>query len=141
MPAAAAAPSAGSGTPAATAASESWTVAIEAPEGGCRKGQAANARIHVAARGGYHVNPDYPMAFRPAADATVDFAGDRVPLAVSTRTPCEGQKEACSLTAMLPFVARAQEQGRVAGTLAFSVCSADRCLIEKVPLALAIALK
>ena len=120
---------------------EFWAVALEAP-GFLRAGQPSEARLRVTARGGYHVNEEYPMSFRPADGATAALVGERVTLAARGRGPCgAGVEGACDVTAALPFVPEAPGQVRLAGTLAFSVCTAERCLIEKVPLAISAAVR
>jgi hypothetical protein len=93
--------------------------------------------VRIAARAGMHVNEEYPTSFRPAADATAGLAGDRVPLdQVIERVPCTGDAaSACEVILALPIVPPVSGDLRVSGTLAFSVCSAERCLIEKVTLA------
>jgi hypothetical protein len=118
----------------ARAEGEFWAVALEAPAS-LRAGEPAEARVRVAARGGYKVNEEYPMSFRPAADASPGFPGERVALAARDRTACGGGAGACEVTAPLPFVPAAAGEVRLAGTVAFSVCTAERCLIEKVSLA------
>jgi hypothetical protein len=116
-------------------------VALEAP-GPVRAGEPAEAWLRVTARGGYHVNEEYPMSFRPAGDATAGLGGDRVALQARTRAPCGGEGGgACEVTAPLPFVPPAPGEARLSGTLAFSVCTAERCLIEKVPLATPVAVR
>jgi hypothetical protein len=101
-----------------------------------RPGEAAAARVRIAARGGYHVNLDYPAAFVPAPDATADFPSARVRLEPLEKIACvEHPSDTCTLTAAVPLTPRPGAPVRVAGTLAFSVCTADRCLIEKAPLA------
>jgi hypothetical protein len=103
--------------------------------------EATHARVHIEARAGYHVNADYPLAFAPAegpADRTsADFASHRVPLAPGMREACAGTgHDACTVDVLLPFTPRAGEELRVSGKVLFSVCSKDRCLIEKVPIEL-----
>lgn len=96
--------------------------------------------LQLTARAGYHVNLDYPMAFAPSPDATAVFAGARVPLRPVSTAPCQGDgKDVCSVSLVLPYAPPADGPARVAGVFAFSVCSAERCLIQKVPLSLAAA--
>jgi hypothetical protein len=112
---------------------DGWSVSLAPPTS--RTGKPSTVSVQVNSRGGYHVNLDYPMAFRPSADSTVSFAGAHIALHPTSTLPCEGRpKESCSVTLDLPFVAPAAGEARLGGTLAFSVCSAERCLIEKVAL-------
>jgi len=119
---------------------DAFEVWLEAP-GGIRAGDAAIARVVVKARGSYHVNREYPMSFRPAPAATATFQGEKVALGEGAdRTPCaDPPGEACTVSAPLRFTAREAGEARVAGTVAFSVCNPERCLIEKVPLSATVA--
>ncbi len=112
-----------------------WRVEISAPETP-GPGAAGTARVTVTALPPYHVNRDYPMSFRPDAASTATFAGPRVALGEgATRTPCaEAPAESCTVAAPLPYTAPRTGPVVLAGTVAFSVCNPDRCLIEKVPL-------
>jgi len=112
-----------------------WVAALEVP-GRLRAEAPSRGLVRIAARGGMHVNEEYPTSFRPAPDATASFAGDRVALSdVVERVRCDGgEPSACEVTYALPFVPRGAGDVRVSGTLAFSVCNAERCLIEKVAL-------
>src|SRR5206468_6045811 len=94
----------------------------------------------IVARAGYHVNLEYPTVFRPVDSPGVDFGKERISLSETlARTPCtDHPDDACAVSSSLAFTARAKGRVRVAGTLAFSVCNPERCLIEKVPLSLAI---
>jgi hypothetical protein len=109
-------------------------VALELP-GPLRAGAPASARLRVVARAGHHVNLEYPAAFRPDDRSTVRFAGPRVALDGTERRPCVGRPaETCEMTWGLPFTPGAAPP-RLSGTALFSVCTADRCLIERVVLA------
>lgn len=136
--------SAGPASPpvAATASSASgapsdvpYEVALLAPAS-TRAGEVATARVVLRARGGFHVNRDYPMAFRPDASSVAAFGAERVALGEGAeRTPCVAEPaEACAVTAPLPFTLRDPGEARLAGTAAFSVCTKELCRIEKVPL-------
>jgi len=96
--------------------------------------------LRVEARAGYHVNLEYPMAFLPSQEATAKFPSARMPLRPARTMPCPHDgKEVCAATLELPYARPPAGATRVAGTLAFSVCSAEKCLIQKVPLSLAVA--
>ena len=119
---------------------EAFLVELE-PPATARAGEAATARVVVTARGPYHVNRDYPMAFRPDAASTARFAGERVALGEgAVRTACRDfPGEDCTVSAPLAFTASSSGETRLSGTVAFSVCNPDRCLIEKVPLSAPVA--
>ena len=103
-------------------------------------GRAATARVVVTARGPYHVNRDYPTSFRVDRESTGVFPAEKVALGErAERTPCKDfPGEACTLSAPLGFRAAASGETRIAGVVAFSVCNPDRCLIEKVPVAVVV---
>ena len=93
--------------------------------------------LTLTARPPLHLNPDYPAAFRPDPGG-VAFAADRVPLAQEQKTPCAARAEdTCESTSTLAFTGGASGQ-RVSGTVQFSVCEPEKCLIEKVKVASAI---
>jgi hypothetical protein len=125
--------------PADRAAGEAFEVALVAPPA-VRAGARGTARVVLSARGPYHVNRDYPASFRPGAASTAIFPGARVALGDGAeRTPCRDfPGEACTVSLPLPFTAAASGETRIAGVVAFSVCNPDRCLIEKVPLAVSV---
>lgn len=112
-----------------------WAVSLAAP-GEVRPGVAAPARLSIRGKDGFHVNADYPASFRPA-DAALFPGGARIALAERmVREPCpDDPAHACAAEAEVPFVAPSPGPVRLAGTLAFSVCSEELCLIEKVVLA------
>ena len=116
------------GAPAAVEEAKAYDVALKASG-------PASAEISIAARDGFHVNPDYPLKFTPSKESTVTFAGPSVALLeVLQKTPCEAHPEdTCRATAPIAFTSGVGP-ALVAGTLAFSVCNADQCLIEKVAL-------
>ncbi|MGA8893516.1 MAG: hypothetical protein WB493_18290 [Anaeromyxobacteraceae bacterium] len=124
--------------PGARAEGAAWTVALELPDPVVR-GKPASARVVVTARAPYHVNLDYPMSFRSDAASTAAFPGPRVPLGEGAlRVPCKDHPdETCSIAAPLPFTPPAGGEARLAGTVSFSVCNPDRCIIEKVMLSAA----
>lgn len=89
----------------------------------------------ITAGKGLHLNAEYPVNFRPANSTPgIKFEQQKFDLSNAERRPCnDGTKDHCSMTAKIPFVAAAAGSEKVAGTLSFSVCNEDRCLIEKVP--------
>ncbi|MFT3915549.1 MAG: hypothetical protein QM704_15975 [Anaeromyxobacteraceae bacterium] len=129
---------------AASASGDTYEVAL-VPPAAAKPGAPATAKVVVKAKGPYHVNKDYPMAFRPDATAsTVAFAGEKVPLnqAGAERTACKDHPgESCAVASPLPFTAKAAGEATLAGVVAFSVCNPDRCLIEKVPVTASVAAK
>lgn len=136
----AAPPPAAAPAPPAAEAAKPYQLRVE-PPAGARAGQPATGRVVVEVHGDYHVNRDYPVAFRPDPASVGAFGAERLPLAeAAERTPCASHPgEACTLAAPLRFTPAAAGPLSVSGTLAFSVCNPQVCLIEKVPVALQVA--
>ena len=89
---------------------------------------------NIEAKDGYHINAEYPMNFAPEGSSEgVAFKDARIPLKDSLeKTACsENPEDACAAKASIPFDATADGKQSVAGTLAFSVCNPERCIIEK----------
>jgi hypothetical protein len=77
----------------------------------------------------------WAVALELPAPLTVTFAGPRVALGGGGRRACDGRPdETCEVAWELPFTPGAAPI-RISGTALFSVCTADRCLIERVGLA------
>ena len=101
----------------------------------------ALVEVQVAARGGFHVNADYPSSFVVAA-GEVTYPRARIDGTSVTRVPCEGKTgEACGLKLVVPYYVAKPGNYTVGGTIRFSVCDDDRCLIEKVDLARSVVAK
>lgn len=115
---------------------EVYDVSITAPEVSAQ-GEQVEATLTVQAKGGMHINAEYPINFRPVRTVnSVKFGREKFDLAKEARrTPCEGKgKDDCALTVPIPFTVDAAGPRRVEGILAFSVCDKNRCLIEKATL-------
>ncbi|MET0412341.1 MAG: hypothetical protein ABW217_13650 [Polyangiaceae bacterium] len=90
-------------------------------------GQPANLRVVLQAKAPYHVNADYPHKITLDPGAGVTYPA---PVAKGMQvTPAQG-------VLPVPVVAGPAGQATVKGKLAFSVCTEERCLIEKRELAL-----
>jgi hypothetical protein len=110
-----------------------WAVSLELPTP-LRPGVAATATIRLTSRAGHHVNLEYPAAFKPDDRSTVTFSGARVPLTVAASSPCPGRAgETCEVALALPFTP-GKGRSRLSGTALFSVCTVERCLIERIAL-------
>lgn len=95
--------------------------------------RANGGRITITAKPPLHVNPDYPASFKPEPGGP-KFGADKLMLTQEDKKPCAAKAEdTCEATAPLTWEGTAGV--RVAGTLQFSVCEPDKCLIEKVQLA------
>lgn len=127
----------------ASKSTEVYDVTLVAPEGPAANAP-ANLTISVQAKGGMHVNAEYPISFRPIRTVNpVKFDKDRFDLLKeSKKTPCDGApKDFCTLSADVPFTVDVAGPRRVEGVLAFSVCDKNRCLIEKATLGMDVVAK
>lgn len=102
-------------------------------------GERAALKVNVVAKPGFKINDEYPHSFRPETDpAGAQFEAKRYELwnDQTERTACQDKpKDTCAFSATVPFGAGEKGAKRIAGTLAFSVCNPEVCLIEKVPVA------
>lgn len=117
---------------------DTYAVSLKA-QGPYAAGKPASVSFNVAAKAGYHVNPEYPMVFKPQGHQGVTFSEERFKLAWGTSTPCPGKPdEACAVE--LPIALTPEKKGPavVAGLVAFSVCNPQHCQIEKLPLSVSI---
>jgi hypothetical protein len=96
-------------------------------------GTAATVEAVLVAKPPYHCNADYPHKFKLAAAP----AGLAYP-----ETTVKGAKVTAEKS-VLPISVQAQSPGKakVSGTLSFSVCNEERCLVEKRELALELEVK
>jgi hypothetical protein len=123
-------------TPAASNREERPEYLVELlPPEAAAAGTDVTALVHVAGRGHFHVNADYPIAFTPDAVDGLRFKATRIALSDSAeRTPCAGSdKDTCELRAKVPLTA--DKTAKLSGVLAFSICEPEQCLIKKARLA------
>jgi hypothetical protein len=104
---------------------EAFTAQVEAPAK-VSVGERATLRVRVEATRGFHTNEDYPHAARLRGD------GVELPARVSL------ERGASSLSASIPFTARTAGARPITIDLAFAMCDANRCLIEKRTLTLSV---
>jgi hypothetical protein len=120
--------------PSATAEKELWRVALDlsAPKAGAP----VRATVRVQARGGFHVNGEYPTSFVPDPAAAQALGTKKLFLTEKlAAAPCPADaNHSCDVTLALPLTGQPLAGTPVSGTLSFSVCTADRCLIEKARL-------
>jgi hypothetical protein len=133
--AAASAPSAPAADPAAASkySEASFDVAIS-PKGAYSSGQAGEADIVLEAKAPYHVNDKYPYKFKLKEAPGLSF-----PNLVIAKDAIKIEP----MKASIPVAFTPQGAGKktVAGQLSFSVCTADKCQIEKRDLSLDIDVK
>ena len=100
-----------------------------AQKGPYKSGQAADLDVVLDAKAPYHINDKYPYKFKAK-----DVEG------ITFKSPVVG-KDALKLdpkraVMTVGFTPASVGKKRLAGQFSFSVCSADKCLIEKRDLAL-----
>ena len=96
-------------------------------------GSPASVEVVLVAKEGYHCNADYPHKFKLAAAP----AGLTYPESVVKGMQVTPQRSVLKV----PVQAQAAGKATVSGTLQFSVCNDERCLIEKKDLSLALEVK
>ena len=142
-PAATAANSAATGTAAAEAApaapaqskySEAGFDLVLQPKGAYSSGQAGEAEIVLNAKPPFHVNDKYPYKFKIKEAPGLKFAN----LVVAKDAV---KLEPARATVPVAFTPESAGKHTVAGQLSFSVCTDDKCMIEKRDLSLDIDAK
>lgn len=100
-------------------------------------GQPAKVIVEIAALEDFHVNEEYPLSFRSKESSGVTFAKSKFGRADGlTEEKCKGsEKDHCVARLPVAFTAANAGSATVEGTMAFSVCNAEKCLIKKVELA------
>lgn len=94
-----------------------------------KAGQAGTVTAVVNALGDYHINQEYPYKV-----ALNDVAGVSFP-EKTVKNVSRGEKRA---TISIPFTAEKAGSATITGTCSLSVCTAENCVIEKVPLSVSV---
>ncbi|HEY4103867.1 MAG TPA: hypothetical protein VGM44_08250 [Polyangiaceae bacterium] len=120
--------------PATSKYSESNFDLVLAPKGNYASGQAGEAEIVLSAKAPFHVNQNYPYKFKLKEAPGLKFAS---PVVGKDQVKLEPAR------ATLPVAFTPESAGKhtLAGQLSFSVCTDDKCMIEKRELALDIDAK
>ena len=115
-------------TPASRFDESAFSLTID-PQGTYAVGKAASVAIHLTAKGPHHVNQEYPHKLKLKASDGVTY-----PHTVISRDAMKISQEHADFTVALT----PSRTGKVTvgGDFAFSLCTADRCLIEKRALSL-----
>ena len=110
-----------------SASTDNYSVSISAPSP-VRAGETAAASVVLHAKSPFHCNPKYP--YKLALDAgSVSFPSNPVRgMNVSEKTA----------TMSVPFTPSSAGRATVSGTLSFSVCTEDKCMIEKSKVAVSV---
>jgi hypothetical protein len=104
------------------------------PKGSYEVGKPAEAEILLEAKAPFHVNDKYPYKFKLKEASGLSFPGPQV------------GKDAVKLekaraTMSVAFTPKSAGKHELAGQFAFSVCTDDKCLIEKRDLSLLVDAK
>jgi hypothetical protein len=136
-----AAPSRGSGTESvpvgAGPKSETETYVAEMKVvAACKAGAECTVEVTLVPKGAYHTNEKYPYKWK---------APDPVPEGISYPKPllqrADGSFEEKRASFKVPFTAAKPGKVTVSGTLSMSVCSEANCIMDKVPLEVAVDVK
>lgn len=100
--------------------------------GAVAAGKPAGVEVVLVPKGGFHTNDKYPYKFKTAASAGVSY---RTPVFTKDDMTLEEHRA----TMKLDFTPDSAGEKTLSGQFAFSVCSADKCLVEKRDLTLSVA--
>ena len=103
------------------------------PKGEFKSGQAGTVEIVLLAKGPFKVNDKYPYKFKVKEGAGVKYPGPVIKDGVKL--------EKTRAVLPVPFTPESAGKKEIAGRFDFSVCTPERCLIEKRELTLAINVK
>jgi hypothetical protein len=104
------------------------------PKGPCDVAKPAQVEIVLDAKAPFHVNDKYPYKFKLKDEAGLKFAA-----AVVGKDAVALEKMRATMS--VPFTAETAGAHTVAGQFSFSLCTDDKCLIEKRDLALRVEAK
>ena len=104
------------------------------PKGAYASGQAGEAEIVLSAKAPFHVNDKYPYKFKIKEAPGLKFTNLVVAKDLVKLEPARA-------TVPVAFTPESAGKHTVAGQLSFSVCTVDKCMIEKRELALEIEAK
>jgi hypothetical protein len=92
--------------------------------GALTAGAAGSVEIQLSAKGGYHCNDKYPYKFRVDESEGVKF---KAPVFTKEALTLEQMRA----TMKLDLTPETKGEKSIRGVFAFSLCSAERCLVEK----------
>ncbi len=105
-----------------------------APKGSYKVGQASEAVVELQAKKPFKPNDKYPYKLTLQKSDGVKFPADTVK---KDAAKLDGQR----VTMTVPFTPESAGKKKIAGKFSFSVCTDDKCLIEKRDLALDITVE
>jgi len=119
---------AATGVGTAKVSDSSFELSLE-PKAGLKAGQAGNVEVVLLAKAPFHVNDKYPIKLKLKETAGLKY---------ESLTLGKDAVKLETMRATLPVAFTPERAGKftVAGQFAFSVCTDDKCLMEKRDLAL-----
>lgn len=118
----------GGPAPAARFDEAAFSLSIE-PQGAYSAGKLGTVAVRLNAKGPHHINQEYPHKLKLKATDGVTYAQ-----AVIGRDAMKIDNSQAQFS--VPFTPNRSGKITVGGEFAFSLCTADRCLMEKRPLSL-----
>jgi hypothetical protein len=103
------------------------------PKGDYKAGQPGSVEVVLDAKGPFKVNDKYPYKFKVKETAGLKYSGPVIKDGVKL--------EKTRAVLPVPFTPESAGKKQIAGRFDFSVCTPERCLIEKRELTLAIDVK
>lgn len=110
---------------AARAESDNYTVELK-PASSYKIGAGSSFEVIITSRGGYHINPQFPIRFK------TNKAPDNVAYDKDVLKREDGHFEESTGGFKVGFSASKAGSYNVGGTLSLSICSEKNCLMEKV---------
>lgn len=104
--------------------------------GAYKAGAEGTVEVTLVPKGGYHTNAQYPYKFKLADPAP---EGLKFPKPILQRA--DGTFEEKKGSFKVPFVAAKAGKATISGTFSLSVCSDANCIMDKVPLEVAVDVK
>jgi hypothetical protein len=109
----------------------------------CDVGSACSARISLVAVGEYHINDDYPYKFVADSTAGVAFRGTDAagPNVFSKAANNWSRHDEKTGTMAVTFSPTERGSKQIGGVFKFSVCSAQNCQLEHIPVSVTVAVR
>ena len=129
--------------PAAKFTETEFDLSISPPASALKAGQAGSLEVLLAAKAPYHVNDKYPIKLKLNEKPGVKYDNLTITKdAVKLARPA-GKTAGDFVTAVVPVSLTPDAAGKrtVSGRLSFSVCTEDKCLMEKRDLVLEVAVE
>jgi len=100
-------------------------------KGDYKVGQAGEAEIELNAKSPFHANDKYPYKFKLTDAAGIEFPGKVV-------SKDKAKLEHMKVVMSVPFTPKEAGKKKIDGVFHFSICTEDKCLIEKRGLTVAV---